>query len=289
MINRQYKDATIKLFLTQGKGRLVRLVNSICGTNYPEDISVTDNTLEAPVFLEAHNDLSFCYDGNLHLMLVEHQATLNNNMAVRLLMYLGRVYEKLLESESVYATKRIPLPTPHLVVLYNGDAQCPDVQTFKLSDSFESHAWDEMPDAEVVVHMYNINYNEEAMPVLLRRNPELREYANFIQTARDYACAGMDKEEALRRAINDFAKTDTMGPFLEENASEVVNMLLTEWNTVDYGRVQRAEGRAEGVIQTLCKSLQAVMQNAQLSFERASAMLGLTPEEVEACRAELNQ
>jgi hypothetical protein len=31
--------------------------------------------------------------------------------------------------------------------------------------------------------------------------------------------------------------------FLEAHASEVVNMLLTERNTVEYGEVQREEGR----------------------------------------------
>lgn len=68
---------------------------------------------------------------------------------------------------------------------------------------------------------------------------------------------------------------------------------MTEWNTVDYGRVQRAEGRAEGfeegAIQAHCQSVLAAMKNAKLSFDQASAMLGLTPEEVEACRAKLDQ
>jgi predicted transposase YdaD len=35
--------------------------------------------------------------------------------------------------------------------------------------------------------------------------------------------------------------------FLETNASEVLNMLITEWNTAEYGEVQREEGREEGL------------------------------------------
>ena len=193
MVNHQYKDATIKLFLTQKEGRLVRLVNSICGTSYPDDTPIADNTLGNVVFNGVYNDLSFCYEGNLHLMLIEHQSTLNNNMPVRILMYLARVYEKILQSENVYVTRCIPLPRPHLVVLYNGIEDCPEVQTLRLSDAFACKKPAEMPDAEIVVHMYNINYNEEHMPVLLQKNPELCEYAEFIQTAREYIKAGMKK------------------------------------------------------------------------------------------------
>lgn len=86
-----------------------------------------------------------------------------------------------------------------------------------------------------------------------------------------------------------------MGPFLEENASEVVNMLMTEWNTEEYGRVQRAEGREEGRqegrqegreegrIEGLIESLKRLMTNPQVSFQQAATLLKLTPEEVEAC------
>jgi hypothetical protein len=42
-----------------------------------------------------------------------------------------------------------------------------------------------------------------------------------------------------------FIGNDILKDFLEAHASEVVNMLLTEWNTVEYGEVQREEGREE--------------------------------------------
>ena len=31
---------------------------------------------------------------------------------------------------------------------------------------------------------------------------------------------------------------------MDKNASEVLNMLMTEWNTTEFGKVQRAEGVA---------------------------------------------
>ncbi|MDR2784644.1 MAG: hypothetical protein LBB83_01890, partial [Treponema sp.] len=47
-------------------------------------------------------------------------------------------------------------------------------------------------------------------------------------------------------AVAHCVENNILRDFFEANASEVVNMLLTEWNTVDYGEVQREEGREEG-------------------------------------------
>lgn len=58
VINSQLKDATIKLFLKEKDSRLIRLINSIRNTNYPEDLKISENTLETPVFMAAHNDFN---------------------------------------------------------------------------------------------------------------------------------------------------------------------------------------------------------------------------------------
>ncbi len=283
MINEQYKDATIKLFLKSDERRIIRLINYIRGTNYPEDTKLSENTLETPVYMEAHNDLSFCYDNELNLILIEHQSTINENMPVRMLMYLGRVYEKLTKSNKIYATRRISLPAPHCIVLYNGTAACPEVTTMKLSDAFGA----QNQEVELFVRMYNINYDETDMPEILDKNPDLKEYSLFIHKAREYRMSGCETEEAVTKAIQEFRNTETMGPFLDENASEVLNMLMTEWDTNEFGKVQREEGRAEGRaegIALLCKSISNLTKNAGKTFDEAVALLGLSEEEIAACR-----
>lgn len=275
MVNGQYKDATIKLFLKSDERRIIRLINYIRGTNYPEDMKLSDNTLETPVYMGAHNDLSFCYNNELNLILIEHQSTINENMPLRLLLYLGRVYEKLTEANKIYATRRILLPAPHFIVLYNGTAACPEVTTMKLSDAFG------VPNQEVelFVHMYNINYDEKNMPEILEMNPDLKEYSAFIQKAREYRMNGCEIEEAIKKAINEFQNTETMGPFLDKNASEVLNMLMTEWNTTEFGKVQRAEG----VAATLLDLVERKMHIEKKTFDEAVAELNLTDEEIRQC------
>lgn len=283
MINKQYKDATIKLFLTSEKGRLIRLVNSVWGTNYPEDTDIQENTLDTPVFMAVHNDISFCCDHDLHLILIEHQSTLNENMPLRMLIYLGRLYEKILSERNVYASRRIKLPVPHLLVLYNGEASAPEVQTMNLSDAFEGEDSNFPSDINVHVKMLNINYSEDQMPVILENNPELKAYASFIQTVRNYVKHDIVLDEAIQTSIRDFSHDPVMGPFLEQNASEVLNMLFTEWDTKEYGKVQKEEG----IVLNCIRSVRNLMQNSGFAFDAACKALGLTAEEIEACKREI--
>ncbi len=109
----------------------------------------------------------------------------------------------------------------------------------------------------------------------------------FIHKAREYRISGCETEEAVTKAIQEFRNTETMGPFLDENASEVLNMLMTEWDTNEFGKVQREEGRAEGRaegIALLCKSISNLTKNAGKTFDEAVALLGLSEEEIAACR-----
>jgi hypothetical protein len=86
--------------------------------------------------MERVNDISFTIGDKL-VILIEHQSTINPNMALRLLMHIARVYEKILGDKNVYTTKLLSIPRPEFFVLYNGTAPYPDEQVLKLSDAFE--------------------------------------------------------------------------------------------------------------------------------------------------------
>jgi hypothetical protein len=116
--------------------------------------------------MERINDISFTI-GDKVVVLLEHQSTINPNMALRLLMYIARVYEKILGDKNIYTTRALRIPRPECFVLYNGTAPYPDEQV-------------------------------------------LREY-------------------------------------LERHASEVMNLLVTEWNWDDARTVWYNEGREEGL------------------------------------------
>ncbi len=246
--NRTYWDSVFTKYFRENPEGLVELYNAIEGTDYPLDTPVEPDSLEDVLYKEKINDLSFILNGQI-LVLVEHQSTINENMALRLLMYVARLYEKLLnkwKKRAVYEEKRIPIPTPKFVVLYNGKAPYPAHTAQYLSQSFMVQ--EETPVLELKVDVYNINYEENSE--LLQKSKHLTEYSLFIHFVNQGAAAGKPLAEAIKDAIRYCIEHDIMREFLEENGSEVNNMLLGEWKleeALDYKENKgREEGREEG-------------------------------------------
>jgi predicted transposase/invertase (TIGR01784 family) len=180
------------------------------------------------------------------IVLLEHQSTINPNMALRLLLYIARIYEKILGDKNIYTTRAISIPRPEFFVLYNGTSPYPDEEVLKLSDAFESGPTGKEPvDLELMVRVININEgrNED----LVRRSRVLKGYSAFIAKVREYEKESGDREEALKLAIRYCREHDILKEFLERNASEVMNMLITEWNWDDARDVWYTEGREEGL------------------------------------------
>ncbi|MDR2096002.1 MAG: Rpn family recombination-promoting nuclease/putative transposase, partial [Treponema sp.] len=104
-LNKHYKDSVFTLLF--GEPDILReLYGAICGVPLDLSIPITINTLEGALFMERINDISFEIARKL-VVLLEHQSTINPNMALRLLMYIARIYEKLIDNKKIYSGKRI--------------------------------------------------------------------------------------------------------------------------------------------------------------------------------------
>ena len=182
------------------------------------------------------------------MVLIEHQSTINPNMAVRLLMYIGRVYEKTINSRKVYSGARFPIPRPEFFVLYNGPDPYPDEKILRLSDSFEGLsslglAEKEKVALELEVRVLNINEGRNAD--IVQRCRKLAEYSALVASVREFEKKMGNSETAIKSAIRHCQSHNILRVFLEEHASEVLSMLMTKWNLGDAIAVAREEGRAE--------------------------------------------
>ncbi|MCL2237960.1 MAG: Rpn family recombination-promoting nuclease/putative transposase, partial [Treponema sp.] len=116
--NKHYKDSVFSLLF--GDPEILReLYGAIEGIDVPKDAIININTLSEALFMKKINDLSFTIDDRI-VVLIEHQSTLSQNIPLRILMYIARVYEKIVEEENIYHKKLIKIPTPEFIVLYNG-------------------------------------------------------------------------------------------------------------------------------------------------------------------------
>ncbi|GHV92022.1 hypothetical protein AGMMS50268_25250 [Spirochaetia bacterium] len=255
--NREYKDSVFS-FLFSDPDILRGLYGALEGVALSPDVPISINTLTDVFFKDQINDLSFTVDNRL-VVLIEHQSTINPNMPIRLLMYIARVYEKIIDRKKIFASKSIPLPWPEFIVLYNGTAPYPDQRTLKLSDTFIKPGGAARPvDLELTVKVYNINtgHNEG----ILKKSEELNGYSVFVDKVREYTKTIPDSKHAFREAINDCIEHNILREFLESHAAEVINMLLTEWSTEEWGEVQREEGREEGWVKGREKTLHEVLE-----------------------------
>jgi hypothetical protein len=237
--------------LFRDEQRLRELYNALAGTNYGEEAEVSINTLQNVLFMKQRNDISFTVGGKL-VVLIEHQSTVNENMPLRCLLYIARLYEKLIDKKTIYREGLVPIPVPEFYVAYNGSKPQPDYREIRLSEAFTVK---EKPvNLELTVKVININQGHN--PAILRRCDTLGMYAEFVGLVKKEMKPNMPKQkraEVLQKVIDYCIDQGILKEFLEEHSSEVQNMLFTKWNWKDYEEVQmeeaeergRAEGRAE--------------------------------------------
>ena len=249
--NREFK-ASFFNFLFSDTEVLRELYSALEGISLPPDIPVTINTLENILSGGRVNDISFEIGGRL-VVLIEHQSTINPNMALRLLMYIARLYERLIGGRrSVYASQRIALPRPEFFLLYNGEDPCPDEQVYRLSDAFLdlsgiAVADSGVPSLELMVKVLNINQGRNEG--IARGCKTLAGYQAFVAKAREYIRRGYGLENALKKTVLYCREHDILKETLEQHEKEVIGMLATEWNWEDALAVRFEEGMERGIEQ----------------------------------------
>jgi len=244
-VNKKHKDSVFSaLFGTPENLR--DLYSAIAGIDIPPDAIVNINTLSDVLFMGQINDVSFTIDDRI-VVLIEHQSTINNNVPLRLLMYIARIYEKIIDRKKLYHKKLVTIPMPEFIVLYNGKDNFPDHQELKLSTAFKNIEGLKLLETnglplELSVQVYNINHGRN--PKILEKSKILNNYSIFIKKINEYK-KELTLEESILTAVKYCIENDILRDFLEEHSSEIMNMLLTEWNMEDAIAVAREDGRED--------------------------------------------
>ncbi len=239
--NRNYRDSVfVDLFFRyQGaKENALSLYNALSGSHYDNPEEVRMLKLEDVMYKDFQNDISFLIREKI-FVLGEHQSTINENMPLRFLLYIGRLYETLLAVEDRYKEKRIPLPAPEFYVFYNGEKKYPAYKLLKLSDSFLVKGRPAF-DLEVTVHVYNLNKGMNTK--LLEECPVLKEYCEFADVVSKYK----GQKEKLKAAIEECIQKGILTDYLSERGSEVTNMLIAQYDYEKDIEVKKKEAREEG-------------------------------------------
>ena len=279
--NREHKDSLfVDLFYQDetAKKNLLSLYNALHDTNYEDETIIRKVKIDDVLYKNFKNDIS-CEVNGLVLVFGEHQSTINRNMPLRCLMYVGRAYEQLVDSKARYRTTLVKIPTPEFYVFYNGEKEQPLEQVLSLSDAFMNLAGENSVELKVKV----ININSDKAHEVLDKCGILKEYSQFISTVRKY----WDEEGAIKKAIKECIEKGILADYLKRKGSEVENMLIAEYSYEEDMQVKLQEGiwqgRREGI--TLSADIfQMVKKNPDLTNVQIAESLGCSVEDVESTR-----
>ena len=279
--NREHKDSVfVDLFYEDetAEENLLSLYNALHDTNYQNVKNIHKIRVENVLYKNFKNDISFEVDQKV-IVFGEHQSTVNKNMPLRCLMYAGRAYEQLVDSEDRYRTALVKIPAPEFYTFYNGIAEFPLEQELFLSDAY-------------------LDSNGKA---------SLEEYSLFIDTVRKYS----KEEDSIKKAIHECMERGILADYLRRKGSEVMNMLIAEYSYEKDIQVKQEEafqvgerigetrgekrgekrgkrigkkiGKKEGIILS-SKVFQAVKENPDFTDKQIASKVACTVENVKDVR-----
>ena len=251
--NREIKNSVfVDLFYEDesAEANEIALFNAIHDEPLPEGTKIRKFRVDNTIYMNFQNDISFDAGGKV-IVFGEHQSTVNENMPLRSLLYIGRAYERLVPPRSRYKKKIVSLPTPEFYTFYNGKEKWEKEKELRLSDAYIVK--DGEPSLELKVKVINIRPEEHHE--ILEKCQVLKEYSQFMEIVQNYQISG--EEEPYKKAIKECIEKGILADYLMRKGSEVVNMLLDEYDYETDIEVQREEAREEGrkMSALLCKTL----------------------------------
>lgn len=230
--------------------------------------------LEDVLFRQFMNDVAYIMDG-VFICFVEHQSTINPNMALRLLIYLARTYERFYTGDDLYKSTLIKLPTPEFYVLYNGKDKLKKY-TLKLSDAFKSKT--DYPKLELEVKVIDINY-DKMQETDLKNCKILSEYSFVVDTVRKY-------DGDVERAVKECIEKGVLADYLRHYGSEVVNMLFEEYNAEKALEIKGKEEYDKGERIGFLKAIVQMVKNGYLTEKDGAEQAEVTAEEFKVIQAQ---
>lgn len=246
--NRNYQDSVFSKLFSNEEAAL-ELYNALSGTNYGPETKIRITTLENVLFLEKYNDLSFTVEDRI-IVMAEHQSTINPNIPLRLLGYSTDTYTKIIDTDRLYSSTQIKLPTPVFYVFYTGNEPW-NVKTLSLADSFI----DPPPEnsLNLVVKLVNLRYNKDNE--ILNRSKTLMGYSKLVTYVKEDLSEGKFLRDSIRAAVQRCICEGHLVDFLKKHGEEIEKMKFYEFTLEEYRDLIEKEAAEQGLAQGIEQGL----------------------------------
>ena len=237
---RQYQDTVFRMYFNE-ETRLKEVAGALHGRSYAEE-PLQIVTLDGTFLSQIKNDISFLLAGR-NLIFLEHQSTANQNMPLRCLYYVCEQLRRYIPAKKLYQNTPIKLPAPEFHVFYTGNSDMPEICQMKLSDAYRKT--DEEMHLELKVNFHNIAYDNAKS--LLQKSRSIHDYSFFLDRIKRNMADGMERAQAIRKAMRYCEESNIMKEFLQQHEGEVIDMVNFEWNQKDFEEAILEEGMERGL------------------------------------------
>jgi len=283
--NRKYKDSVFTdLFGSDrdAKKNFIELYNALSGNDFKlNEVELERKIIEQTLYKTFNNDVSWEINGKL-IVLVEHQSTVNENMPLRCLEYVTRIYEGIVPVKARYAEKVYKLPNPDFYVVYVGKKELPEEQELRLSDAFYTK---DSSKLELVVTVKNCS-SSKLLPVV-KKCSILKQYCQFIEIV-EHNYNKLFPKKSFKKAIEIAMEQGILKDYLDRKSREVINMLCAKYDYKMDIAVKQEEAREEGIAIGMQEGAQQKALELAKSFysngasvELIAKSLGMPVEQVE--------
>ena len=294
--NRKHKDSLFVDYFSKDrdwKQHFLSLYNALHGTNLQVETTKLERVnLEQVLYMDYYNDIAVMVNDQFILM-IEHQATINPNMPLRLLEYISRIYGNKVDSKTKFSNQLIPLAKPEFFVFYTGNQDLPPESYLYLSDAFpKQDTSDEAslpgvlgagsPQAvlgkgevlgggnprfrveglpppkeltlELVVKVCKIKGEEPSQ--IVQNCPDLEQYVQFLKLIDKVKADG--QAQPLTRAIREAVRHNILKDYLERKGGETLSILTAEYDYATDIAVKQEEAYAIGLERGIERGLEQV-------------------------------
>ena len=277
------------MFGDESKEYLLKLYQAL----HPEDIETgIDNleiiSIENALSNDIYNDLGFIANDRL-VVLVEAQSTWSVNIVVRLLLYLAKTYQTYIFSNKdlkarLYTESKINLPNAEMYVLYAGK-RGDKPSEISLKDEFFG------ADGHVDLKANVIFADEE-------RNDIIGEYLAFCTILKEQVLLyNGDKQKAIQAAISICIEQGKLVKYLSDHRREVEDYMFALMSDEEmkeaYGDYRESigeeRGEARGEEKSTLKSIKSIMENLDVSAEKAMDILKIPADKRGTFQEKINQ
>ncbi len=217
---------------------------------------------------ELENDVAFITESGKLLVLVEHQSSKNDNMALRCGLYYFNILQEYIKENglNIHRPSSISIPIPEFYVVYNGLTELKECEYTLNNNFFESSEF-----ISLRVPIIDVNYNKIPTKAI-DNNDMLCGYSFCISKLREYQKAKMKYKEAINKLREELKQKNLLLDYLD--GKEFEDMVLGTWTYEDEMNAFKEQGIEQGIEQAIVKlfknGMTAVVIAENLDLELSS-------------------